>query len=296
MKPLKKILLHALFICSPFLAQANTDIVIFSYNRPLQLYALLESMETYVTGLNEKKVIYRASEKEYEDAYQKVKQRFADVDFMAQGDNPQADFKPLTMEATFESSGEYVVFAVDDIIITDFVDMNECARLLEKTGAYGFYLRLGTNITQSYSMRGKCPVPPHVEVEKNVYAWRFNTGIHDWRYPHSVDFNVFKKTTIKRDFTALSFRNPNNLEAGWAGRGRFILDKTGLFFTYSKMINIPMNLVQTEYIRNNCMHDLSPKELLDVFNKGLKIDISKVFQMRNKAPHVEYNPVFIPRT
>ncbi len=294
MKPLNKLLLHALLICSPFLTQANTDLVVFSYNRPLQLYALLESAETYLTGLNEKKVIYRASKKEYEDAYQKVKCRFPDVDFMAQGSNPRADFKPLTMKAIFESSGDYVVFAVDDIIVTDFVDMNECIRLLEKTGAYAFYLRLGTNITECYMLNTKTPVPMHTKISDDVIMWQFKSGRGDWRYPNSVDLNVFRKKNIKPVFERLTFAAPNKLEAAWAGQAN--TNFHGLCFTYSKMINIPMNLVQTEYIRNNCMHDLSPQELLDVFNKGLKIDISMVFQMRNKAPHVEYNPVFIPRT
>ena len=293
MKPLKKLLLYTLLTCSPLFA-SKTDLIIFSYNRPLQLYALLESAETYLTGVNEKKVIYRASTQEYEDAYQEVKQRFTDVDFTAQGNNPRADFKPLTMKATFESSGDYVVFAVDDIIITDRVDLDKCIEQLEKTGAYAFYLRLGTNITECYMLSTKTPVPLHTKVDDNVIMWQFKNGRGDWRYPNSVDLNVFRKKDIKPAFERLSFAAPNKLEAAWAGRANINLH--GLCFTYSKMINIPMNLVQTDYARNKHMQDLSAEDLLSIFNKGLKIDISKVFQMRNKAPHVEYNPVFTPRT
>jgi len=41
--------------------KANTDLIVFSYDRPLQLYALLESLESYVTGLAQISVIYRVS-------------------------------------------------------------------------------------------------------------------------------------------------------------------------------------------------------------------------------------------
>ena len=43
----------------------NADLVIFSYNRPLQLYALLESITNYVTGLDKIMVIYRSSDARY---------------------------------------------------------------------------------------------------------------------------------------------------------------------------------------------------------------------------------------
>jgi len=40
----------------------------------------------------------------------------------------------------------------------------------------------------------------------------------------------------------------------------------------------------------------TPKELLEKFEEGLKIDIKPLYQMQNKAVHTEYEPTFILRT
>ena len=44
----------------------NVDIIIFSYDRPLQLYAFLESIDQYCVGVGKCFVLYRASDKDYE--------------------------------------------------------------------------------------------------------------------------------------------------------------------------------------------------------------------------------------
>src|SRR5690242_6447246 len=103
----------------------NVDAVIFSFDRPLQLYALLESIEKYMRGLNEIHVIYRSSNTEYQTAYLHVFEHYPSVKQHAQGANPKQDFKPLTLQATFDSPAEYVIFAVDDIVVKDMVDLRE---------------------------------------------------------------------------------------------------------------------------------------------------------------------------
>ena len=46
------------------------DLVIFSYDRPLQLYAFLESVQRYVTGLSKISVICRMSDGQYRQGYE----------------------------------------------------------------------------------------------------------------------------------------------------------------------------------------------------------------------------------
>jgi hypothetical protein len=128
----------------------TVDIIIFSYNRPMQLYALLESIEWYVTWIGEIIVIYRADNADYGCAYEKVYERFTDVIPYAQGTKPEQDFKALTQHAFFSSPSDYMMFAVDDIIVKDVIDLSECVQLLEETEAFGFYLRLGKNTTFCY--------------------------------------------------------------------------------------------------------------------------------------------------
>ncbi|EKD49039.1 MAG: hypothetical protein ACD_64C00023G0003, partial [uncultured bacterium] len=54
--------------------QHSVDLVVFSCDRPLQLYALLESVQQYARGLAEQHVIYRATDLKFEKGYAIVSQ------------------------------------------------------------------------------------------------------------------------------------------------------------------------------------------------------------------------------
>jgi hypothetical protein len=257
------------------------------------LYALLESANKHVTGVGEVHVIYRASDAAYDAGYKEVKKDFPAISYHQQGAQPRQDFKPLTLRATFGSPHAYVVFAVDDIIVKDDINLCECAALLEETGAYGFYLRLGTNLDYCYSLNCAQHVPPLTKILDDVWAWRIATGQADWGYPNSVDMTVVRKREIKPIFERMQYHHPNTLEAAWAGTAGLVMQRNGLCYTESKIVNLPLNRVQDEY-KNRCM-DVSAAELLDVFNNGLKIDIDKLFRIKNKSAHMEYALTFVVR-
>lgn len=272
----------------------KADIVIFSFDRPMQLYALLESMQLYMTGLGDKTVIYRASSQEFAQAYDMVRTTFEQVRFVRQGENPSADFKPLTLRAIFDSPNQHIIFAVDDIMVKDRVNLTECINLLEKTRAYGFYLRMGTNLTECYSESCKQLLPPLKQIAPGVFLWHFANGKSDWRYPHSVDMTLYRKKDIEWDLKILDYRSPNVLESNWAGRGGAIMHRAGLCYAQTKIINIPLNCVQDVW-NNRHMHNYSPAQLLEIFNNGMKIDIKPLYQVNNRAAHMEYIPTFITR-
>ncbi len=55
---------------------APINLVVYSYNRPLLLYSFLESFVKNVSGCSRVSVIYRASSKAYDKAYDEVKLDF----------------------------------------------------------------------------------------------------------------------------------------------------------------------------------------------------------------------------
>ena len=57
----------------------QTDLIVYSYDRPMQLYALLESIEKYITGLSDIFVILRTSSSDFEHAYGIVEKTFSKV-------------------------------------------------------------------------------------------------------------------------------------------------------------------------------------------------------------------------
>ena len=114
----------------------KADLIIFSFDRPLQLYALLESVEKYFSNVGNTQVIYRYSNGEFQHGYEEIQKQFEWVTFTAQSPvTPHQDFKCLTMNALQESPNKHVLFAVDDIIVTDVVDIATCINALENHNA-----------------------------------------------------------------------------------------------------------------------------------------------------------------
>lgn len=276
-------------------AQDLADMVIFSFDRPLQLYALLESVDKYMTSVGEIVVVYRASNENFSNAYELVHKTFDKVAFLKQGSNPKKDFQSLTLHATFDTANEYVIFAVDDIVVKDFVDLSECIKYLKKTKAYGFYLRLGKNITYCYMQRCAQSVPPLNQVSADVFSWRFSQASRDWGYPNTVDMTVYCKKSIHFALTSRGYSNPNLLETYWAFQAGSVRNRLGLCYQNSKVVNLPLNRVQTVWAGNRNMNLYTPQELLDVFNDNKKIDIDDLFQVNNKGPHMEYEPRFVDK-
>ena len=273
----------------------KADLVVFSYDRPLQLYAFLESTQKYITGIGQLSVIYRTSSESFKKGYDQVRSDFPHVIFYPQGSNPAQDFKPLTLKATFESPSSYIIFAVDDIVVKDTVDMGQCIDALEKYGAYGFFLRLGKNLNYCYSMKHPQPVPRLKQEEQDIYSWRFSESILDWRYPLTVDMTLYRKKDIEGDFRVISYHTPNRLEGMWCCRINRVVHQRGLCFDVSKVVNLPLNLVQREELGNPAMN-ISIHELQAQFNAGKKMDIAKLHDVDNKSAHMEYVPTFIDRS
>ena len=71
------------------------------------------------------------------------------------------------------------------------------------------------------------------------------------------------------------------------------MNAKGICFYRTKNINLPMNLVNPWNNRSSNLY--SVEELLAKFQLGLKIDILQFHKVKNRAPHVDYNPTFISR-
>lgn len=270
----------------------TTDLVIFSYDRPLQLHTLLCSTEKYVTHLHTISVIYRTSNADFKNAYRTLEKLFPYVQFIKQGSNPKKDFKPLLLETIDSTIAPYVVFATDDDIFTDSIDMTYCANALQLSNAYGFYLRLGMNITHSYFSNQTLKLPTLTPLDAHTVSFSFQDGKSYWAYPNNVNMTLYKKTSISDALSQLSYQSPNILESRWA---RFYpRTDHGLCFIASKGINIPLNLVQDDW-HNKHEAIFSPQDLLILWQNGLTIDIEQFHAIKNNAAHMPYIPNFIYR-
>lgn len=273
-------------------ARSKVDLIIYSYDRPMQLYALLESIYHYMSGMGEIIVIYRVSHDRYDTGYNMVKNTFSATRYIRQGNEPEKDFQALMLNAVYHSPNPYVMFAVDDIIVKDVVDLTYCTHMLVRTGAYGFYLRLGHNIHYSYSNDRFEKIPNLVAVEGDVYSWTLGDGECEWRYANTVDMTIYRKKEISRALHSLSYTNPNTFEGHWSALAYKIMHRKALCFEYSKMVNIPLNLVQ-HVCKNRHMGVHTPEELLELFGQGFRIAVHDFYKIQNNGPHIDYQPRFV---
>lgn len=283
-------------------AKQQTDLVVFSFNRPLQLYAFLESVERHVEHLANIHVIYRSTDSRFENGYQTVFSRFPFVRAHKQGKKAPKDFKPLVQKCVYnkQSPCPYIMFAVDDIIITDHIDISECVKALEKYKCWFFSLRLGKNITDTVInpvvSLNRLPggQPAGKDVGKDFFRWSFDdpSAQGSWNYPNSVDLHIYRKKELRRVLKKAKYHNPNMLEAEWHWHYP-PKRNTGVSYRHSKAINIPLNVVNPFW--NSANLNISAWTLLDKFLEGYKIDIDKFRSISNSATHMDYEVSYIKR-
>ena len=275
-------------------SRAEVDIVVFSYHRPLQLYAFLESLFLHSKGTNRVVAIIRADNERVKKAYGLVQKAFPSVTFRFQ-ETPPDDFKALTLECAFwpKSRAAYLAFAVDDIVVTRPFDFRECTRAMERFGGYAFFLRLGVNIDYCYALSLPTPVPRHQNIDRKIISWKFSDGYGDWAYPQNVDLTVYRKSDLEPLVRNSTFTSPNTFEGDLA---RFPpVQQSGLCFAYSRIVNLPLNIVGTFSNRYYKESHLTPEELLSLFESGMKFDVRKMTKFKNNSAHFDYVPECVRR-
>jgi len=289
---MKRLIVAMTLLCAP--SSYSTDLIVFSYNRPMQLYAFLESLAHCATGLTSVSVLYRADDGQYERGYQEVQHTFPGVSWRRQGSHPSGDFKPITLDLMDKGASEYVVFGVDDIIFTHCFDFQICTDAMQRTDAYGFFLRVGKNVT--CCQVGKCNIahPPLHDEGNLICSWRLSEGQHVWGYPNTLDMTIYKKSDIRSCLYSMGYQNPNSFESVWCGQTAGIIHRKGLCFEHSVMVNIPTNKVQS-FCTGWSLDSYSPKDLLDMFFQGKKIDIASLFLFKNNSAHINYEIRIVER-
>lgn len=280
---------------------ADTELVIFSYDRAMQLYALLESISSHTTGLDRISVLCRSSHLLHNKAYKIVEESFPhlNVKWHYQGHQPKNDFQKILLNIVENSASSFITFAVDDMIVTEKFSFEECEKVLNQNpGIYAFYLRLGKNICESD--HGIIPNPPFQSIKKGAdcegLMWKltpYSPSSHYWSYPHTVDMAVFRKEDVLSWVRSLSFANPNIFESVLT----FIPHKRtyGACFEHSKVVNIPANKVN-KLSSTKSLDEITVKEMLRLFlNRGKKINIMSFYQMNNSDTHEFLSYDFIDR-
>jgi hypothetical protein len=264
----------------------DLNIIIFSKDRACQLELLLRSMIIFWTDLPKYKinVLYTFSNKEYEDGYEKLKNKYKNENFIFHLEtNFGKDLRNI-----FNLKNKYSIFFVDDNVFKEefilesyeFDMFND-----DKENILCLSLRLHPRLSFCYTMNKKMKSPEFDKFRK----WDWTKGELDYQYPMSLDAHLFKTTSIYNHIFSDKYNNPNSLESFMAstpyGFGNPIHKNFMICYDKSKVINLPINKVQN--YNNNKHGNITQKYLNDKFLSGNIISIHNIKYIDNISCHQE---------
>lgn len=273
------------------------ELVIFSRNRPLQLYALLESIDKYFDSDSISVAVLHRYDQIYCEALEEVADKFDHHEFIDEvvpSLAPGAGFKKHVQEL-LARSGRLIAFLTDDIIFKESVDVNQVSEIMHANpNVLAFSLRLGLHISECYALNQQQPVPAGSVWPPNIFAWAWKQACMDWQYPFSVDGHVFRKPQLSDWAAGLDYHHPNSFEEQLQACRKFSgIPEVMLSHVVSRLVNLPINRVQETH-QNRCGSTTS-EFLLAQWNKGLRLDIAHYHRLMNRGVHEELELIFKER-
>lgn len=255
--------------------------VAFSKNRPVQLYALLESffINCHDDEFVDFSVLFKSSP-EYIDAYKEVISRFKSVKFVEETDFRSDLFRILAM-----TDAPYFMPLVDDIVFIDDFSAAECGKFMrENEDCLTLSLRLGVDLNYCYSMCCEQPIPKFHDKWGQILKFYHRNEVGDWGYPFSLDGNIFNRKEFAHRAFSYPFTSPNHLESRLSTQKSIVLDDAVGCYEKPKLFNIPDNRVQNDF-QNRYETQDGERLLLDKWNDGMKIDIEKLKRIPHNSCH-----------
>lgn len=249
----------------------DANLIVFSKDSPLQLHAFLESLAINGNGFHTVSVLYQATSERLARAYQNVHTAFSVVEFinLAQNTASRASFKTGLCTLIDAARARYFMFATDDILLIDTVNVRECAQLLAKAKARGFYLWSGKDIIESELEKHKVRAQ-FQQIANSVYLWRSERGIDDGRHP--IDMTIFPKEIIEPICHMLEYDSLDTFRQAWLKQMRADVHTYGLCYERPKLLPLPAQFIPTDRKKVGDGR-LTAEQQLELFEEGSRIDV-----------------------
>lgn len=153
-------------INSPSFHRYKSDLVLFSEDSPLHLYACLESLLLNTRDINEVYVLYKGSDHEFQRAYLNLQNEFHTVQFLNVCDYPGNDYATLISKvlANKRHASPYVVIGDDRLIFEERIRFHDCISAMEKVHADHFFL--------SHEVEESEGLPHAIPIDQGIYAYQ----------------------------------------------------------------------------------------------------------------------------
>jgi len=260
--------------------------LIFSKDRPLQLFTLLHTYFESVKNPVPVTVIFDASNKEYETAYFEVAQLFSghsvDVSFVKEEDS----FRETLIRELDKIEVEALFFLVDDIIFIRPLDLSFVKELDPQRHVLS--LRHSPHLRRSYTGNASVLPPAFSEVvgSQELLSFKWFEREYEWSDPWSVDGQFLSMAEVRVMTRISNFKAPNSYEVALKAFNDFALNRDGYCFKESKILNLPINRVQNEI--PNFSGSVSCAYLLQQWNLGMMIDTQMFAHHTPISPHEEH--------
>ncbi len=156
----------SLSLNSPSLYRYKSDLILFSEDSPLHLYACIESLFSKARDINEVYVLYKGSDHEFQRAYLNLQNEFHTVHFLNVCDYPGNDYPTLitkVLESRLHAS-PYVVIGSDQLIFEEKVRFHDAIAAMEKVHADHFFISL--------EMNEQTALPTAIPISDGIYAYQ----------------------------------------------------------------------------------------------------------------------------
>jgi hypothetical protein len=257
---------------------------VLSKDRPLQLDALLRSMLEMVSEVYPCIVFYKSSNDQYSRAYAEVFERHKHMQLSS---ILEQSFRADVFRIINESHCERVAFLVDDQVFVAPVDMQKILTLDPNFATYS--LRLGKRITYCQPLGTMTGNPPFLQLDglpSDWLAWRWESGVGDWRGANCLDGNVLSRKMISKALDhplGASIRGPQTLEMSLNGSG--IVTKVGICSLEPQIVNLAINRVSEEaYLYPH--GTLQADKLLEAWQSGYQLSLTKIRALATDSCHI----------
>lgn len=258
----------------------HNQLIIFSKNRACQLNLLIESINLNADQLFDKITVLYKAEDEYIDGYELLKTR-TNIDFVE-----EKNFRNDLLRI-IDDEIKYITFLVDDAVFFEKITTPKETLLNWSDDFVCLSLRLGLNCVYSHPANINYTIKDYNIFDNGLISFNHLEQNGDFNYPLSTDGHIYMTNTLKNLLVSIDFTNPNTLEANLQ-MFKSSIPNLMLCFEQSKLISVPVNLVNTTFNnRNGLLYPISNKELNDKFLHNEIIDLESLDFSNINGPHKE---------
>lgn len=301
--------------------------ILFSYNRAMQLDALLRSFLAHCQDCADIRltVIYKTSGDLHAHQYQRLTESYKDnsnisfqreVHFRSDVIQLLAARKPgfrrkvmsvfaarvnpilhnaFQLTNSFNKEG-FVLFLVDDALFIREFNLQDILRVVnDHPDALGFSLRLGINTNYCYAKDRLQSIPQFVQIHPGVIKFRWVTAEADFAYPLEVSSSVYRVRDILPLLLKLNYQNPNLLEGRMAARAKEFASTLPKLLCFEQSVAFcnPVNKVQIVYNNRSGLNpEYSSNYLAELYERGYRIDIQAYDGFVPNGVHQETEIIF----